>query len=180
MIRWAFADTRRPLTSTPRRFKSSSSPISTPGSITTPFPTAQVFPGYRIPEGMRWNLNTSPSRTMVWPALLPPWKRTTMSARSASRSVTFPFPSSPHWAPTMTVPGMDLLRRLRRLTCVSRCRSAPRHHNVIVTTPPPEAGCFSGHPVAEIVPEQGEWVAADLDQAGDGAGADLLLELVLG
>src|SRR3954466_5203454 len=29
----------------------------------------------------------------------------TMSARSASRSTTLPFPSSPHWAPTMTMPG---------------------------------------------------------------------------
>src|SRR6202035_4196111 len=44
---------------------------------------------------------------MVWPALLPPWKRTTASACSASRSVIFPFPSSPHWAPTMTIPGMN-------------------------------------------------------------------------
>src|SRR3954452_16281541 len=44
---------------------------------------------------------------MVWPALLPPWKRTTASACSASRSVIFPFPSSPHWAPTMTMPGMS-------------------------------------------------------------------------
>src|SRR3954447_26480641 len=43
---------------------------------------------------------------MVWPALLPPWKRTTRSARSASRLVTFPFPSSPHWVPTMTIPGI--------------------------------------------------------------------------
>src|SRR4051794_18044552 len=55
---------------------------------------------------MRWNLKTSPSRMIVWPALLPPWKRTIASARSASRSTTFPFPSSPHWAPTMQIPGM--------------------------------------------------------------------------
>src|SRR3954465_15609569 len=32
-----------------------------------------------------------------------------MSARSASRSVTFPFPSSPHWAPTTTKPGIGPL-----------------------------------------------------------------------
>src|SRR3712207_1740617 len=32
----------------------------------------------------------------------------TTSARSASRSVTLPFPSSPHWAPTTTRPGMAL------------------------------------------------------------------------
>src|SRR5919202_6163017 len=29
----------------------------------------------------------------------------TTSARSASRSVTLPLPSSPHWAPTTTSPG---------------------------------------------------------------------------
>src|SRR6476469_5123478 len=58
-----------------------------------------------MPDGMRWNLNVSPPRTIVWPALLPPWKRTTASACSASRSVIFPLPSSPHWAPTMTMPG---------------------------------------------------------------------------
>src|SRR3954471_2791537 len=67
---------------------------------------------------MRWNFHVSPSRTIVWPALLPPWKRATTSARRASRSTIFPFPSSPHWAPTMTVPGMVELsvgsRRLRR------------------------------------------------------------------
>src|SRR5665648_1290531 len=54
---------------------------------------------------MRWSLNSSPSRTIVWPALLPPWKRATTSAFSASRSVILPLPSSPHWAPTTTVPG---------------------------------------------------------------------------
>src|SRR3954468_14785574 len=58
-----------------------------------------------MPAGIRWNLNVSPLRTIVCPALLPPWKRTTASACSASRSVIFPLPSSPHWAPTMTIPG---------------------------------------------------------------------------
>src|SRR3954454_20510198 len=81
---------------------------------------------------MRWNLNSSSPRTIVWPALLPPWKRMTASARSASRSTTLPFPSSPHWAPTTAMPGIaqrslgavgagpapggrDRLARLRRL-----------------------------------------------------------------
>src|SRR3954454_10589881 len=63
-----------------------------------------------MPEGIRWSLKVSVPRTIVWPALLPPWKRTTASARSASRSVTFPFPSSPHWAPMTTSPGMRLCR----------------------------------------------------------------------
>src|ERR671933_760736 len=45
----------------------------------------------------------------------------TTSACSASRSVTFPLPSSPHWAPTTTSPGtsssplgLDAVRGRRR------------------------------------------------------------------
>src|SRR6201996_4101052 len=37
--------------------------------------------------------------TSVWPALCPPWKRTTTSARLLSQSTSLPLPSSPHWAP---------------------------------------------------------------------------------
>src|SRR6185312_9622636 len=45
---------------------------------------------------------------MVWPALLPPWKRTTMSARFDSQSMILPLPSSPHWAPiTVTLDMKD-------------------------------------------------------------------------
>src|ERR1039458_5905255 len=58
-----------------------------------------------MPDGIKCSFHVSPLRTIVCPALLPPWKRTTASARSASRSVTFPLPSSPHWAPTITIPG---------------------------------------------------------------------------
>ena len=106
MIRCALALTFRPLTSTPRPRSPSISSVSTRGSMTTPLPMMQALPGYRIPLGIRWKAHFSPSRTMVWPALLPPWKRTTMSAFSARRSTTLPLPSSPHWAPTMTIPGM--------------------------------------------------------------------------
>src|ERR1700691_4048906 len=59
-----------------------------------------------MPEGIRCSFHATSPRTIVCPALLPPWKRTTAPARSASRSVIFPFPSSPHWAPTMTIPGI--------------------------------------------------------------------------
>ena len=59
-----------------------------------------------IPLVMRWNLNVSSPRTIVCPALLPPWKRTTAEACSASRSTTLPLPSSPHWAPTIAMLGM--------------------------------------------------------------------------
>src|SRR6185437_16174141 len=47
---------------------------------------------------------------MVWPALLPPWKRTTISARLASQSTTLPLPSSPHWAPITATLAIRLLR----------------------------------------------------------------------
>src|SRR5438270_8004127 len=40
---------------------------------------------------------------MVCPALLPPWLRTITSALLVSTSMIFPFPSSPHCAPTKIV-----------------------------------------------------------------------------
>ena len=106
MIRCAFAEIRSELVSIERRLSSSSSSVSTFGSITTPLPITHSLPRCRIPDGIRWSFHVWPSRTIVWPALFPPWKRTTASARSASRSVTFPLPSSPHWAPMITSPGM--------------------------------------------------------------------------
>src|SRR5215207_4242076 len=102
---------------------------------------------------MRWNFHVSPSRTIVWPALLPPWKRTTTSARSARRSTTLPLPSSPHWAPTMTVPGT-----------AGDCDDSARGSVAL------------GTQVALVRPEEGQRIATDLDQARDRAGADLLLE----
>src|SRR6266849_10937066 len=39
----------------------------------------------------------------VWPALLPPWLRTTISVLAVSTSIIFPFPSSPNCAPTRIV-----------------------------------------------------------------------------
>src|SRR5205823_10398177 len=42
---------------------------------------------------------------MVCPALWPPWYRTTIDISLARRSVSLPFPSSPHWVPTTTVAG---------------------------------------------------------------------------
>src|SRR3979409_855318 len=50
-----------------------------------------------------------PSWTTVWPALLPPWERITMSVRPARMSLTFPLPSSPHWPPTRIAPGISVL-----------------------------------------------------------------------
>src|SRR5215471_15358666 len=45
--------------------------------------------------------------TSVCPALWPPWKRTTISARSDSQSTILPLPSSPHCDPTTTTLPMD-------------------------------------------------------------------------
>src|SRR5215216_6552256 len=150
MIRCALAEIFRLPTSTRRRRRPSISPSRIAGSRTTPLPITQTLSACRMPDGIRWNLNVSPSRTIVWPALLPPWKRTTRSACSASRSTTFPLPSSPHWAPTIARPGMagssveglgGPLRALR------------------------------GH--AEVVTHDRQRVVADLDQPRDGSRSDL-------
>src|ERR1700722_5495580 len=106
MIRCALAEILSAVVSTRRRRSSSSSSPRTLGSITTPLPITHSLPGWRIPDGIRCSFHVCPLRTIVWPALLPPWKRTTASPFSASRSVIFPFPSSPHWAPTTTIPGI--------------------------------------------------------------------------
>src|SRR5579875_2302187 len=78
-----------------------------------------------MPLGIRCSLNTSSPRTIVWPALLPPWKRTTACARSASMSVTLPLPSSPHWAPTTTIPGTTVSVGARWASRPSGARPAP-------------------------------------------------------
>src|SRR6185369_6647233 len=58
--------------------------------------------------------------TSVCPALCPPWKRTTASARLASQSTILPLPSSPHWAPITVT--------LAKVSCSFYCTevSAPR------------------------------------------------------
>src|SRR5258708_17269620 len=56
----------------------------------------------RMPEGMRWRTVFFATMTSVWPALCPPWKRTTPCARSVSQSTILPLPSSPHWVPMTT------------------------------------------------------------------------------
>ena len=53
MIRCAFAEIFSPLVSTRRLRSSSSSSVSTFGSITTPLPITHGLPGCRIPEGIR-------------------------------------------------------------------------------------------------------------------------------
>src|SRR5689334_23714002 len=55
-----------------------------------------------IPEGTRCSTVFLPPITRVWPALCPPWKRTTPWAWSVSQSTTLPLPSSPHCVPMTT------------------------------------------------------------------------------
>src|SRR3954467_8651714 len=173
MIRCALALIFRPPSSTPLARRSSSSAGRTFGSLTTPLPIAHSLPGYRIPDGIRWNFHFSPSRTIVCPALLPPWKRITRSAFSASRSVTLPLPSSPHCAPTMTKPAMS--SRSVRADPASPARTRRR------LTVRRGLGCgvwqLDLHPV--VHPAQQQRVTAHLDQARHRATADLLAQLGL-
>src|SRR5690606_27395776 len=43
-----------------------------------------------------------PPMTSVWPALRPPWNRTTPATDSVSQSTILPLPSSPHCVPMIT------------------------------------------------------------------------------
>src|SRR4051794_33434956 len=165
MIMWALALTRMPERSTPRARRPSSSAVRTFGSITTPLPITHFLPGYRIPDGIRWNFQVTPSRTMVCPALLPPWKRITTSACSASRSVTLPFPSSPHWAPTIAMPAMPSAESRRRLA-VAAGRGEGLDLQVVGHLDAP----------ALVLAEQRQRLAAHLEQPGHGALLDLLAQ----
>src|SRR5918911_108891 len=88
----------------------------------------------------------------------------TTSAFSAIRSVTFPLPSSPHWAPTTTRPGMRLLQ----------LGGAARGGRI-----QPRAGLRALAAASQIVSH--DWNGdAHLTQPGHDARSDLLLELLLG
>src|SRR6201992_412571 len=170
MIRCAFADSFRLATLIPARFRPSISLSSTRGSTTTPLPITQALSEWRIPEGIRWHWSSSPSRPILCPALLPPWKRTIVVARSASRSVILPLPSSPHWAPTMTTPGTGWILTGAAGGCGAGCGAGG---------PAPRQGAARDRPVTAIVAEHRHFVA-DLGQPRDGPRTDLLLELFVG
>src|SRR4051794_38593041 len=191
MIMCALALTRRPLRSTPRLRSSSISSVRTFGSITTPLPITHFLPGYRIPDGIKRNFQTAPSRTMVWPALLPPWKRMTRSACSARRSVTLPLPSSPHWAPRITIPliggGEDCRGAASRRAAVGDGRGlVPAGGPCRLPREAVVGGrCrvllgHDGQPelllLAPVLAVHGQRVAAHLVQPRDRPGADLRLE----
>src|ERR1700704_22180 len=93
---------RRSNTGTPCSLSVWLSASSASSDNTTPLPMKQRTCSRRIPEGMSDRMVLRPPITSVWPALCPPWKRATAAARSVSRSMTLPLPSSPHWVPMMT------------------------------------------------------------------------------
>src|SRR3954453_14970324 len=133
-----------------------------------------------MPDGIRWNFHFSPSRTIVWPALLPPWKRMTRSAFSASRSVTLPLPSSPHWAPTMTKPAMsDECRGGAGLPARAGLRRGLAVGGGFGPVGPPLRGLRRLKLGAVVVAAQQERVTAHLDQARHRPLTDLLAQLVL-
>src|SRR3990167_4858428 len=76
-----------------------------------------------MPLGIRCSAVFTPLITSVWPALWPPWKRTTPVAVSVSQSTSLPLPSSPHWVPTTTTlrPGTTAL--LLFIICCFRLKS---------------------------------------------------------
>ena len=105
--------TMRSRAGTPPCSSCASSVNSASGDSTTPLPIRQDTFSRSTPEGIRCNTVFCPSITSVWPALCPPWKRTTALAWSVSKSTILPLPSSPHWVPmTTTVFAMKLLNLL--------------------------------------------------------------------
>src|SRR5919204_3754023 len=104
MMRCAFLEMYRlPSSVTPRCTSDSISSMSEPGSITTPQPTTQRQPLCRMPDGIVCSTYFSRPTTTVWPALLPPEKRTTTLTCGVMTSTTLPLPSSPHCAPITTM-----------------------------------------------------------------------------
>ena len=81
-------------------------------------------PGRARPPAPRAAPSCSPSTTSVWPALLPPWKRTTSCACGASQSTILPLPSSPHWAPTATSVVTSRAPRAARRSCAGGSAAA--------------------------------------------------------
>src|SRR6202521_5839438 len=132
-ITWAFSLTTSWVGSAnrPRLRSRSISSISASGSTTTPLPMMHFFPACRMPLGTRCSTVFTPPTTSVCPAFAPPWKRTTTSAHEVKRSTIFPFPSSPHCAPTITT--LDMRGSLSRWRAAAVQADAARalQHGVV-------------------------------------------------
>src|SRR5438270_9360219 len=91
-----------------------------------------------MPLGIRCSAVFTPLITSVWPALWPPWKRTTPCAISVSQSTSLPLPSSPHWVPTTTTlrPRVfvitSLLRKNREMSDRAHDPAAGHVHQLAV------------------------------------------------
>src|SRR3546814_23819 len=92
----------RERTSTPASSSSPISLISAAGESTTPLPIRHSASSRRMPEGIRCSTVFLPPITSVWPALWPPWKRTTAPMSCVRRSTILPLPSSPTCQPCTT------------------------------------------------------------------------------
>ena len=114
-MRWAWVDSFNREQSTPDAVSRSISARNVIGSTTTPLPITGTTWSYNTPDGMSCRANRCPLTTSVWPALWPPWYRTTSAISLAMVSVTLPLPSSPHCVPTTTVAGMPSLPFARRI-----------------------------------------------------------------
>ena len=106
------------------------SSTSATGSITTPLPMTHVFSGRKMPDGIRCSTYFLPPVMTVWPALLPPCERTTMSAFSVRKSMILPLPSSPHWAPTRIVFAIFWRVLVGKKTTSRRSQPAGRNRDV--------------------------------------------------
>src|ERR1035441_943402 len=150
---------------TPCACSSSSSARNDLGLTTIPWPMTQVVVGERMPLGISRNLKVWPSTTTVWPALSPPWERTTMSTEPASRSMIFPLPSSPHWPPMRMVTLMA-----DASWCSDRARAAypvrPRHGTA------PRSRAVAGRARPAVF----RWRAASRSPGGPGRGPRPLLQ----
>src|SRR5256884_3433038 len=110
----------------PRWTSDSISSMSEPGSMTTPQPITHRRPLCRMPEGIVCSTYLSRPTTTVWPALLPPEKRTTTSTCGVMMSTTLPLPSSPHCAP-MTTMFLDMSCPSQSLETLGRVREDVGH-----------------------------------------------------
>src|SRR2546427_11819493 len=100
--------------------------MSEPGSMTTPQPMIQRRPLWRMPDGIVCSTYFSRPTTTVWPALLPPEKRTTTSTCGVMTSTTLPLPSSPHCAPITTM-FLDMSCPSHSLEALGRIRQDLGH-----------------------------------------------------
>src|SRR5262249_1541847 len=138
---------------------------SAQGSTTTPFPITESFPGRTTPEGSRLSRYSTLPMTSVWPALCPPWKRTTTSARSESQSTILPLPSSPHWA---RIPATFAM------TPGSLSRSGSVHREdcrTLEAVAAIEAPCLSGGGIRGLEPRDGHPTLSPQTLCGCGVGA---------